>query len=175
MYCKVPTIAISLFYKSGIMFFDSLLFKALLFVILFFLGFRGAAQNSVEDESLTRQILHMDSVLFNAFNAQDLERLKAVFSKDLEFYHDKGGLSDYEKNMESSRQLFRNVPDLRRQLMPGSTEVYPIKDFGAVQIGTHRFCHKEAGKDDCGTFKFVHLWKKTSEGWKLSRVISYDH
>jgi hypothetical protein len=77
--------------------------------------------------------------------------------------------------MENTKNLFSRVPDLKRQLIPGSTEVYPINGFGAVQIGSHRFCHKEAGKDDCGTFKFVHLWKKTPEGWKLSRVVSYNH
>ena len=24
-----------------------------------------------------------------------------------------------------------------------------------MEIGEHRFCHKENGKDDCGTFKFA--------------------
>lgn len=157
------------------MYFSDFIFKALVLAILFFLGFRAAAQSAGEDGALTKEILHMDSVLFAAFNAQNLEVLKNVFSNDLEFYHDKGGVSDYTKNMENTKNLFTRVPDLNRQLVAGSTEVFPIKDFGAVQTGAHRFCHKEAGKDDCGTFKFVHLWKKTSEGWKLSRVISYNH
>ncbi len=26
---------------------------------------------------------------------------------------------------------------------------------------------------DCGTFEFVHVWKQTNDGWKMSRVISY--
>lgn len=157
------------------MFFDNPVLKALLLAMLFLLGFRAAAQSEQTDNGLTKEILHMDSVLFNAFNAQNLEVLENVFSMDLEFYHDKGGVSDYIMNMESAKNLFARVPDLHRQLVPGSTEVYPIKDFGAVQTGEHRFCHKEAGKDDCGTFKFVNLWKKTAEGWKLSRVISYNH
>ena len=33
----------------------------------------------------------MDSVMFDAFNAHDLKKLRTAFSEDLEFYHDKGG------------------------------------------------------------------------------------
>ena len=42
----------------------------------------------------------MDSVMFDAFIAQDIEKLKTTFSETLEFYHDKGGLSGYEQNHE---------------------------------------------------------------------------
>lgn len=44
--------------------------------------------------------------------------------------------------------------------MKGSLEVYPIKGYGAVEIGEHVFCNKEKGKDDCDTFKFVMVWRK---------------
>ncbi|MDW7694560.1 family 43 glycosylhydrolase [Flammeovirgaceae bacterium SG7u.111] len=33
----------------------------------------------------------------------------------------------------------------------------------------------EKGKMDCGTFKFVHIWKKVGETWELTRVVSYGH
>ena len=120
-------------------------------------------------------IAHMDSVLFDAFNNQDLEKLKTIFATDLEFYHDKGGLTNYSQVIENTRRLFGQNNGLKRTLITGSLEVYPIKDYGAVEIGTHRFCHQENGKDDCGTFKFVHIWQKNSEGWRLTRVVSYDH
>jgi hypothetical protein len=71
--------------------------------------------------------------------------------------------------------MFGNSPDIRRELVPGSLQVYPIKDFGAIEIGTHRFCHKENGKDDCGNFPFVMVWRKSADSWKVSRVISYGH
>jgi hypothetical protein len=35
--------------------------------------------------------------------------------------------------------------------------------------------HIENGKDDCGTFKFLQIWKHTADGWKLARVVSYGH
>jgi hypothetical protein len=64
---------------------------------------------------------------------------------------------------------------MRRDLVPGTLEVYPIKGYGAIEIGAHRFCHKEDGKDDCGVFKFVQIWQKQESGWKVTRVVSYGH
>lgn len=120
-------------------------------------------------------IMHLDSVLFDAFNNRDLEKIKTIFSTDLEFFHDKGGLTHYEQNIENSRKLFEQNNGLKRTLIPGSMEVYPVKDYGAIQTGMHRFCHLENGKEDCGTFKFVHIWQKRPDGWKLTRVVSFDH
>jgi hypothetical protein len=126
-------------------------------------------------DSLYDIIAHMDSVLFNAYNTHDIEKIKTLFTSDLEFYHDKGGLTNYVENMESFKNNFEKNNGLHRELVPGSLEVYPVKDFGAMEIGSHKFCHEENGKQDCGTFKFAMIWKKTNEGWKISRVISYGH
>jgi hypothetical protein len=71
--------------------------------------------------------------------------------------------------------LFKNVPDLRRELVPGTLEVYPLKGYGAIEVGEHRFCHDEDGKQDCGTMKFSMVWRQTGATWKLSRVLSYAH
>jgi len=121
------------------------------------------------------EIAYMDSILFNAFNSRNVEKLKTLFAEDLEFYHDLGGLTNYTQNMEAFKKTAEKNNDLRRELIPGSLEVYPVKDFGAMQIGQHRFCHTENGKPDCGTFKFVHIWKKINGEWKISRVVSYGH
>jgi ketosteroid isomerase-like protein len=120
-------------------------------------------------------IVHLDSVLFNAFNNRDLDKLKSLFTDDLEFYHDKGGLTNYRQNIDAFKNLFDKNNGLKRELIAGSLEVYPLPDYGAVQTGLHRFCHTENGQPDCGTFKFVHIWKKRDGAWKISRVISYDH
>src|SRR6266478_6040198 len=99
----------------------------------------------------------------------------SMFTDDMEFYHDKGGLTNREQTREGFAKMFGNSPDIRRELIPGSLQVYPIKDFGAIEIGTHRFCHKENGKDDCGNFPFVMVWRKSADSWRVSRVISYGH
>jgi ketosteroid isomerase-like protein len=135
----------------------------------------ASLKNSAASPELYSSIAHMDSVLFNAFNSRDVEKLKTLFTEDLEFYHDKDGLTGYSHTMESFIRTAAANNDLKRELIPGSLEVYPLKDFGAMQIGMHRFCHTENGKPDCGTFKFVHIWKKVGNEWKISRVISYGH
>lgn len=124
---------------------------------------------------LFETIARMDSAIFDAFNAHDVDRLMSLFTDDLEFYHDTGGLGNYRQNAESFKKMFASTPDIRRDLVKGSLEVYPIKDYGAMEIGEHRFCHKENGKDDCGTFKFAMVWRKTGDSWKISRVLSYGH
>lgn len=132
-------------------------------------------KNAATSGELFETIARMDSTIFDAFNAHDVDRLMSLFTDDLEFYHDTGGLGDYRQNAESFKKMFASTPDIRRDLVKGSLEVYPIKDYGAMEIGQHRFCHKENGKDDCGTFGFAMVWRKTGESWKISRVLSYGH
>ena len=129
-------------------------------IILFALTGSLKAQNSKSSDSLYKEIAHMDSVLFSAFNNRDLNKFKTLFTEDLEFYHDKGGLTTYSYTIESFKNTIARNDGLRRDLIKESLEVYTIKDFGAIEIGAHKFCHLENGKQDCGTFKFVHVWKK---------------
>jgi hypothetical protein len=130
------------------------------------------AQNN---DSLYQEIADLDSVLFNAFNKRDNEKFKTFFTTDLEFYHDKSGLTGYQHTVDFLKTITENDNGLKRELVKGSLAIYPIPGYGAMQIGTHTFCHPENGKMDCGTFKFVHIWKKINNEWKISRVVSYDH
>ena len=157
----------------------------IIILVLFIAGCSASKENkSIEHEPYTpvsqelyAEIAHMDSVMFNAFNAYDIDKLKMCFSNDLEFYHDKGGLADYKQTMINFITLFDNnkTTGLRRELVKGSLEVYPIKDYGAVEVCNHQFCHVENDKNDCGTFKNVMIWQKKEGQWKVTRVISYDH
>jgi hypothetical protein len=63
---------------------------------------------------------------------------------------------------------------VRRELVPGTLEVYPIANYGAVEIGVHRFLHPGNIKD-VGEAKFILLWQRNDGVWKVSRVISFDH
>jgi hypothetical protein len=119
----------------------------------------------------------MDSVMFDAFNTQNLTILKTVFAENLEFYHDNDGLSDYTSNMESFRRNFEthaNNP-LRRELVQGSLEVYPVPGYGAIEIGMHRFIHTENGKQIIGVYKFTLVWQYKDNEWKVTRVVSVGH
>lgn len=146
-----------------------------LLVLLIFFPYCLSAQGQKQNEPLFVEIERLDSLLFSAFNSRNVAAFGAMFSKDLEFYHDKGGLTDYDYTIESLKRTAAQNNGLRRNLVRGTMEVYPIPNYGAMQIAAHTFCHEENGKQDCGTFKFVHIWQKTTLGWRLARVVSYGH
>jgi ketosteroid isomerase-like protein len=133
------------------------------------------APQPVAKDELYQQVAKLDADMFAAFNAKDVDKLMSYFAANLEFYHDKGGLSNFSQTKEGFARMFAQTPDITRTLMPGSLEVYPIKDYGAMHIGIHRFCHVENGRDDCGNFKFVMLWQRQGDAWKITRVVSYGH
>jgi len=129
----------------------------------------------LKTDELYLEILEMDRALFEAFNNRNLQKQETIFAQDIEFFHDQGGMSRYDELIENTKRLFAQNNELKRTLVPSSLEIYPIKGYGALQVGEHTFCHVGNGRNDCGTFKFVHVWQQRSDGWKLTRVISYGH
>jgi ketosteroid isomerase-like protein len=125
--------------------------------------------------ALFETIARMDRHLCAVFNAHNVDRLMEMATKDLEFYQDVEGLKGYQQCYDEFKNLFAANTDLRRELVDGSIEVYPIKDYGALETGQHRFCHTENGQEECGVFKFTILWQKTDDSWKIARVINYGH
>ncbi len=150
-------------------------FAILLFFSLVSVSLHAQAQSSPEAKALYAEIVHMDSAVFNAFNTRDIDKLKTFFSMDLEIYQDNTGLRNYTQAMEAFSGLFKKDYILKRELITQSMEVYPIKEFGAIQTGQHTFCHTENGKRECSTFKFVHIWEKKEGNWKIKRLVTYDH
>jgi hypothetical protein len=133
--------------------------------------------NAQQQDTLYQTLKQMDSLLFLAFNTCDTTASKQFFTRDLEFYHDKGGVTGYEENMNSIRRRCSQDFVVRRELIPESMEVFPIKSYGAIQTGRHRFFVKnKGGKEQLdGTFRFVHIWKQENGKWKIARVVSFDH
>ncbi len=152
-----------------------LMTKMFLFTCTVSICLAQAHQKPAVSQDLHRQISSLDGILFEAFNTKDLDKLKTLFTEDLEFYHDKAGLTSYSQTIEGFKSQFESNDDMRRELVEGSLEVYPIPNFGAIEIGVHTFCHTEDGHKDCGTFKFLHVWQKREGQWKISRVVSYGH
>jgi Domain of unknown function (DUF4440) len=150
--------------------------KTILFVSFFSLSKNLSAQT---DKELYNKIAHLDSVLFNAYNTQDTTTMKMMFTEDLEWFQDNGGLLSYQTVMSNFQTMIErykklNTP-IRRDLVEGSLEVHPIKGYGAIHIGKHTFCHWENGRNDCGTFKFLMIWRNDKGVWRISKVVSYDH
>ena len=129
---------------------------------------------------LATEVAALDAALFGAFNDCDAARFTALLADDLEFFHDRNGLwrkqalvDDFAQSC--ARRSRGEQPRVRRQL-DGTGEIYAIKDYGAVHAGAHRFYEIQGGKEKLvGTGRFVNIWQKTAAGWKLSRVVSYDH
>lgn len=129
----------------------------------------------VSTDSLYQQVMELDSQVFGAFNRRDSLQFASMFSEDLEFFHDKGGLTGYAETIGFLRSTTASGSDLQRTLEPGSSAVYPIPGYGAIQTGKHVFIHTENGKKEYGTFRFLHIWKQTGDRWQITRVVSYDH
>jgi hypothetical protein len=125
-----------------------------------------------EDE-LFRTIAALDAEVFDAYNRCDMEKFATYFIENLEFYHDKGGVTWTRQEVVDATR--KNIcGKVRRELVKASLAVYPIKDFGAVEIGDHLFCKLDTGKCE-GIGKFIQLWQNKNEHWQITRVISYDH
>lgn len=63
---------------------------------------------------------------------------------------------------------------VHRELVPGTLEVYPLKEYGAVEIGVHRFTHPGIGQS-VGQARFVTIWRSQDGVWTMTRVVSFDH
>lgn len=126
-------------------------------------------------DALTRTITELDTTLFQAVNTCDLPKLATFWADDAEFLHDQAAPTFGGQAIVDS--IHKNLCGvIRRELVPGTLEVYPLKDYGAVEIGVHRFMHPgTADHSVVGEAKFIHVWRHTDAGWKITRVISYEH
>lgn len=131
----------------------------------------GVPPYQPESKELYDTIVRMDSLLFDAYNNCNVEVFASKVSEDLEFYHDRGGLDTSKASIVAALQ--NNIcGKVRRELLPGSIEVYPIPGYGAVQMGAHRFYNLVEGGGPSRFSKFVHTWKREDGHWRLTRVIS---
>jgi len=58
-----------------------------------------------------------------------------------------------------------------------SVQIFPVPGYGALEIGTHHFYEYRADGTETldAAPRFANVWKKTLDGWKLARVLSYGH
>lgn len=126
-------------------------------------------------EALRSTIAELDTALFDAVNRCDLPKVATFWADDAQFLHDKAAPTF------GRAAIVKSIHDnlcgkVQRELVPGSMEVYPLKDYGAVELGVHRFLHPGAVDHGViGEAKFIHVWRHTDAGWKITSVISYEH
>ncbi|HEX7902893.1 MAG TPA: nuclear transport factor 2 family protein [Chitinophagaceae bacterium] len=127
-----------------------------------------------DDQQLHDSIVYLDSVFFAAYNtcAINLDKYAAFYDDSLEFYHDKGGFMNSKQDVVESTKKFV-CGKVTRELVKGSIEVYPIKDYGAIEMGLHKFhnnTEKETTPSEPG--KFIIIWQHKNNEWKIKRVVS---
>ena len=145
----------------------------------------GPRAGPAQSQALQDEIAAMDLRLFAAvFDTCDTAALATIVADDFEFYHDKDGLSStsgaqFVKAIEGTcaRQKTGEDYRARRELVNGSMQVYPLNNYGAIEIGRHRFYQLLPGEPEklVEVSRFTNVWKKDETGWKLTRVLSYDH
>lgn len=135
------------------------------------------AGDGLRSGPLYEELARLDKALFDAsFVTCDAAQANAIFTDDVEFYHDKDGLSVGEQVRENTRRLTASCPGkhgVTRTIVPGTLRVYPIDQYGAMQVGSHRF--DERGAATSTVAQFISLWRLQDGKWRLARVISFDH
>lgn len=125
-----------------------------------------------DNVELYNEIVAMDSEFFAAYNRCDLEKQEEIYSDSIEFYHDQGGVMTSKKGILDATE--KNIcGKVTRHLVPDSIEVYPIKDFGAIEFGEHTFKNNQESVDTPSQIgKFVIFWEKIDSNWKITKVVS---
>lgn len=131
-------------------------------------------------ETIQQEILRLDSIFWQAYNDCDVPGMAEFLSEDLEFYHDKGGLTETKQNLVAGLEtgLCGNTNQhLRRVAVMGTVEVFPLHNYGAIISGEHVFYVVPKAKEEYldGIAKFTHVWRYESGKWTMARVLSYDH
>ena len=139
---------------------------------IFMIGLSTSWAQVEKSSELYKTIEKLDKEFFEAYNSCDknLERYGAFYDQEIEFYHDQGGLMTSKQDIIDATQL--NIcGNVKRELVAESIEVYPIKDFGAVQMGYHKF-HNLVEGSISEPVRFIVIWKVLDDSWKIKRVIS---
>ncbi len=136
-----------------------------------------AARTVSSGDTLYATIAKLDGEVFDAFNhcedPAQLQKHASYFADDVEFYHDTGGVTWTREAMLANTKK-NACGNYRRELVAGSLKVYPVKDFGAISQGVHRFCQTSDGSCD-GLADFVIVWHRINDRWQITRVLSYGH
>ena len=135
-------------------------------------------------ERTIAEILHNDSIFWMGYNNCDTSVCAPFLSSDVEFYHDKGGITSGSaaillsiKSNLCGNDEFR----IRREEVAGTVKVYPMKNgdavYGAIISGEHVFYIYGKNKKEQldGRANFTHMWILKDGKWKMSRILSYNH
>jgi hypothetical protein len=127
-----------------------------------------------------RALRDADAGYWRAFNACDAAAMGSYLAEDLEFYHDKSGLTRSRAGMvDATMKGICANPNVQVRRAPETASIRydPIPGYGGVLSGQHQFYMTEKGMPErlTGTAKFVMLWHFDGGHWQLARGFSLDH
>lgn len=157
-----------------------MLFETLAAVALLATGLPFQAVSGNE-ASAKADVEAADAAFWAAFNRCDGPAMTPAFTDDVEFYHDKTGLTAGRaavvKSMIDGPCGDPSHLRMRREAVADSERFTPLAGGFAMLSGEHRFLASRDG----GDFRhetiadYVELWQQTAAGWQMRRVVSYDH
>lgn len=148
----------------------------LLTLLLFIEGNAQVNANTHQQDELHATVSSLDSALFNAYENSDIDKLRSFFvAADFEFYDRSGVDTSMENNLDLVKARVENNKKLRREVVKASLQSCVIANYGAVLTGEHAFyVKKESGEQGPFRSKFIEVWKKTGNDWKITKLIDYD-
>lgn len=132
---------------------------------------KGVVKQDAENKELYNEILKMDTVFFDAYNTCDLEKQAEIYADDIEFFHDKGGFMNSKKEIIESTKKYI-CGKVTRTLLKEGLEIHSIKDYGAIQIGYHKFYNNQEENEKSIPVKFMMIWKNNNGKWQIKKVVS---
>ena len=138
---------------------------------------QATAATPDSQDQLSTLIAQLDNEVFDAFNRcsdpAQLQKHAGYFDANVEFYHDTGGVTWTRDAMLANTAKYA-CGHFTRERVPGTLKVYPVKDFGAIAQGVHRFCQAASGTCE-GLADFAIVWRNQGGKWEITRVLSYGH
>jgi Domain of unknown function (DUF4440) len=124
-------------------------------------------------DELNKTVAALDTAVFDSYNHCDLKKFESFFADNVEFYHDRDGVTLGKDALTES--VRKNIcGQTTRELV--SMQAFDMKGYGALETGVHRFHHPgHEAEIGVGEGRFIHLWQYKDGAWKITRVISYDH
>jgi hypothetical protein len=144
------------------------------------LSYSQVAHN-LSQQQLYDKLAELDSMMFAVIYTCDYHKNAQYYTENVEFLHDKAGLmaTSRAQLMEISKKFCARIQEIQltRKLLPATLQVFPLENYGAIQMGEHLMYIRSKEKETTTVekAKFIKIWKYANGNWQVARVISYDH
>lgn len=147
---------------------------------IFIVTLAATAPVKAEDQNTNweAQVRKVDDAYWHEFNFGSSAALNAHLAKDVEFYHDLGGMElgyDALAKVNSGMDSIKNRA--RRVIVPDTLRIFPMRRgpdvYGAIVMGDHDFFRTESGKivKKWSRSSFTHLMLRKDDVWKIARIL----